>query len=79
MSEELTYDDEARTAVQIGDVVMAPGGMRGIVIGIQGTFVKVLGIGTSKETGDTFVLPQRFVHDYPVSVCTYMPKQTLNL
>jgi hypothetical protein len=39
----------------------------GIVIGMNGTFVKVLAIGTSKETGDTFVLPQRFVYDYPAS------------
>ncbi|HYL65205.1 MAG TPA: hypothetical protein VE077_21530 [Candidatus Methylomirabilis sp.] len=64
---------------RIGDVVMAPGGMRAIVIGMNGTFVKVLGIGTSIETGETFVLPQRYVHDYPASDCTYLPKQTLNL
>jgi hypothetical protein len=64
---------------RVGDVVMAPGNMRGIVIGVSETFVKVLGIGTSLETGDTFVLPQRFVHDYPASQCMYMEKQTLNL
>jgi hypothetical protein len=79
MSEGLTYNNKEKTAVRIGDVVMAPGAMRGIVIGIQGTFVKVLGIGTSKDTGDSFVLPQRYVHDFPVSECSYMPKQTLNL
>ena len=56
-----------------------PGDMRGIVIGIDGISVKVLGIGTSKETGDTLVLPQRFVHDYPASQCMYLEKQTLNL
>jgi hypothetical protein len=63
----------------IGDVVMVPGDMRGIVIAVKGTgtFVTVLGIGTSKETGDTFVL--RHVHDYAVSRCHYMEKQTLNL
>ena len=51
--------------------------MRGIVIGMNGTFVKVLAIGTSKETGDTVVL--RYVHDYPASQCMYLEKQTLNL
>jgi hypothetical protein len=79
MSEGLTYNDKAKTAVRIGDVVMVPGNMRGIVIAIQGTFVTVLGIGTKIETGETFVLPQRYVHDFPVSDCSYMPKQTLNL
>jgi len=64
---------------RVGDVVMTPGNMRGIVIGIEGTFVTVLGIGTSKETGDTFVLPQRYVHDFPASDCYYLEKQTLNL
>jgi len=78
MSDRLTYSDEEKTVVRIGDVVMAPGGMRGIVIGINGGFVKVLGIGTSKETGDTFILPERFVHDFPASDCMYMKKQTLN-
>ena len=63
----------------IGDVVMAPGNMRGIVIGMKGIFVTVLGIGTSMETGDTFVLSPRFIHDYPASECIYMEKQTLNL
>jgi gentisate 1,2-dioxygenase len=53
--------------------------MRGIVIAMDGTFVKVLGIGTSMETGDTFVLPQRYVHDYPAAECHYMEKQTLSL
>lgn len=48
MSEGLTYNYKAKTVVRIGDVVMAPGAMRGIVIGIQGTFVKVLGIGTRR-------------------------------
>jgi hypothetical protein len=79
MSEGLTYNDTAKTAVRIGDVVMAPGSMRGIVIAIKGTFVTVLGIGTSKDSGDTFVLPQRYVHDFPVSDCSYMERQILNL
>jgi len=70
---------DKKIKARIGDVVMALGDMRGIVIEIKGTFVKVLGIGTSRETGDTFVLPQRFVHDYPASECHYMEKQTLNL
>jgi hypothetical protein len=76
---EATYMGENRVIARIGDVVMAPGGMRGMVIALKGTFVTVLGIGTSKETGDTFVLPQRYVHDYPAHDCHYMEKQILNL
>ncbi len=72
-------NDGKQIKAGIGDVVMAPGNMRGIVIGVKGTFVTVLGIGTSMETGDTFVLSPRFIHDYPASECIYMEKQTLNL
>jgi hypothetical protein len=79
MSDPLTYVNEEKTVVRIGDVVMAPGSMRGIVIGFKGGLVTVLGIGTRIETGETFVLPQRFVHDYPVGECTYLKKQMLSL
>jgi hypothetical protein len=47
--------DQQRKAA-VGDVVMSTGDVRAIVIGVQGTFVKILAIGTSKETGDTIVL-----------------------
>ena len=63
---------------RIGDVIATPGEMRGIVISVDGMFVRVLGIGTSEETGDTFVLPQRFIHDCPASDCHYLEKQILN-
>jgi hypothetical protein len=76
---EGTYVGDKNIKPRIGDVVMPPGNMRGIVIAVNGTFVKVLGIGTNLETGETFVLPQRFVHDYPASQCMYLEKQTLNL
>jgi hypothetical protein len=76
---EPTYMGEEQIVARIGDVVMAPGNLRGIVIALNGTFVRVLAIGTSKETGDTFVLPQRSVDDYPASQCYYMEKQVLNL
>jgi hypothetical protein len=79
MSETLKYSDDAKTPVQIGDVVMAPGNVRGIVIGIQGSFVKILAIGTRIATGETFVLTPRFIHDFPVSECVYLEKQTLSL
>lgn len=79
MSDLLTYDNKEKTLVRIGDVVMVPGNIRAIVIGIEGTLVKILGIGTSKVTGETFVLQQRYVHDFPVSECYYMEKQTLSL
>jgi len=72
-----TYTGDKQIKARIGDVVMTPGDVRGIAI--ESTFVKVLAIGTSKETGDTFVLPQRHVHDYPASQCMYLEKQTLNL
>jgi hypothetical protein len=64
---------------RVGDVVMSPGNVRGIVIALKGPMVTVLGIGTSVETGDTFVLPQRYIHDFPVGECYYMEKQILNL
>jgi hypothetical protein len=64
-------NDGKQIKAGIGDVVMAPGNMRGIVIGVKGTFVTVLGIGTSMETEDTFVLSPRFIHDYPASECIY--------
>ena len=70
--------DEGREA-QIGDVVMAPGNVRGIVIGVQEAFVKVLAIATKIDTGETFVLTPRFIHDFPVSDCSYLKKQTLTL
>jgi hypothetical protein len=75
---QATYKGEKTIVAGIGDVVMAPGNMRAIVNGVNGTSVKVLGIGTSKETLDTFVLPPRFIHDYPASQCHCMEKQTLN-
>jgi hypothetical protein len=73
------YMGEKQIAARIGDVVMAPGDRRGIVIAVKEIFVTVLGIRTSKETGDTFVLPERYIHDFPASECHYLEKQTLNL
>lgn len=64
-----TYMDGKREA-RIGDVVSV-NNMRGIVISVDGTFVNVLGIGTSKESGDTFVLPQRHIEKLPASSCHY--------
>jgi hypothetical protein len=71
------YMDGEREA-RIGDVVSV-NHMRGIVISVDGTSVSVLGIGTSIETGDTFVLPQRHIEKLPASRCHYMEKQVLNL
>jgi len=72
-----TYMDGKQEA-RIGDVVSA-NNVRGIVISVDGTFVNVLGIGTSKETGDTFVLPTRHIDNLPASRCHYLEKQILNL
>jgi hypothetical protein len=71
--------DEKQIKAGIGDVVMAPGNIRGIVMEVKGTFVTVLAIGTSKDTGDTYVLNPRYIHDFPASDCFYLEKQTLNL
>jgi hypothetical protein len=68
---EATYAGGKRVAC-IGDVVMAPGNLRGTVIAISGTFVLVLAIGTSEETGDTFVLTPLCIHDFPASDCSYL-------
>jgi hypothetical protein len=73
------YMGDKNIVARVGDVVMSPGNVRGIVIAIKGTFVTVLAIGTSKETGKTFVLPQRHIHDHPASMCHYMEEQILNL
>lgn len=73
------YMNEKQVAARIGDVVMAPGNMRGIVIAVKEMFVTVLGIATDMQTGETFVLPQRYVHDYPAEQCFYLEKQILNL
>ena len=69
---------DGKQEARIGDVV-SDNNMRGIVISVDGTFVSVLGIGTSQETGDTFVLPQRLIKKLPASGCHYMEKQVLNL
>jgi hypothetical protein len=71
-----TYMD-GKTEARIGDVVRV-NTMRGIVIAVNGTTVKVLGIGTDRTSGDTFVLPQRHVEELPASGCHYLEKQVLN-
>lgn len=70
---------DGKTSARIGDVGMAPGQIRGIVIEIDSAdFVKVLAIGTDMN-GHTYVLTSRFVGHYPASDCTYLEKQLLNL
>ncbi len=50
---EAVHSNDPKVVARIGDVVMAPGNVRAIVIAIEGTFVTILGIGTSHETGET--------------------------
>jgi len=69
---------EKGRAAEIGDVVIVDS-LRCIVIAVNGTFVKVLGIAIRKETGDTVVLTPRYIHEFPASQCMYLEKQTLNL
>jgi hypothetical protein len=76
---EAAYSNDPKVVARVGDVVIAPGNVRAIVIAIEGTFVTVLGIGTRIETGETFVLPTRWTHNCPADLCHYMDKQTLSL
>ena len=76
---EAIYMGEERVVAGIGDVVMVRGGVRAIVIDVTGMFVKVLGIANNMDTGETFVLSPRYIHEYPACDCHYMEKQTLNL
>jgi len=69
---------DGKQEARIGDVVSF-NNMRGIVLSVDGTSVSVLGIGTSKETGDTFVLPQRYTETLPASRCLYLDGQFLVL
>jgi hypothetical protein len=66
------YSDR-KTEATVGDVV-AYDNVRGIVTELKGTFVKLLVIGTSKKTGETFVLPQMHYDERPASVCYYIQK-----
>ncbi len=76
---EAAYSNDPKVIARIGDVVMAPGNVRAIVIAIDGTFVTILGIGTSIETGETFVLTPRWTDKCPANVCHYLEKQTLSI
>jgi hypothetical protein len=76
---EAMYMGDKKIVAGVGDVVMAPGSIRGIVIAVNGTFVKFLAIGTKLATGETFVLTPRFIHDFPAGECHYLEKQLLNL
>jgi hypothetical protein len=86
MSFVAVYGDESKTEAKIGDMVMMPGSVRGIVSAIEGTFVTVIGIGTDLQTGATFVLPgpaagrdARFIKSVPASDCVLLEKQLFNL
>ncbi len=76
---EAAYSNDPKVIARIGDVVMGPGDVRAIVIAIDGTFVTILGIGTSKDTGETFVLSSRWTDKCPADRCYYLEKQTLSL
>jgi hypothetical protein len=72
---EPTYMN-GKGVAQVGHVVMTPGNVRAVVIGIEGTFVQVHGFGTHKETGDIVVL--NWVHNLPASECVLLDDQTLS-
>jgi len=62
---------DGQQEARIGDIVSV-NNMRGIVISVDETFVRILAIGTSKKTGETFVLPQRYTQAFPASMCLYV-------
>jgi len=61
---------------KIGHVVMTPGYVRAVVVGINGTFVNVHGFATHKETGELVILA--WVDDLPASECVSLEDQTLS-
>jgi hypothetical protein len=48
---DATYMGDKGIEAQIGDVVLGPGNIRAIVIGVKASFITILGIGTSTVTG----------------------------
>jgi hypothetical protein len=62
---------------KVGDLVMGPGNVRALVLKIEGTFVKIIGIGVKRETGEVTVL--QWVTDCPASECVLLESQTLTL
>jgi hypothetical protein len=67
------YSNKDRTIVAaVGDIVMVPGPERGIVIGIRGTFVKVIVIVAVKETSDVVALKPLYISEFSARDCTYV-------
>jgi hypothetical protein len=58
-----------------GHIVMTPGYVRALVVGINGTFLKVHGFATHVETGELVIL--EWVHDLPASDCVLLEDQAL--
>ncbi len=68
---EATYMDGKRAA-EVGDVVMAGRNERSVVVDVSGTFVTIIPIGLSKDTGKAIVLPP--ADDCPARQCSYIEK-----
>ena len=81
--EKAMYAGDKLIEARVGDVVEGPRCMRAIVIGVNGTFVKLLGIETN-EIGNTVVASdpsnksRRWIQDSPAGECRYLEKQTFN-
>jgi hypothetical protein len=61
---------------KIGHIVMTPGNVRALVTGIDGTFLRVHGFGTHKETGELVILA--WVYDLPAGECILLEDQALS-
>ena len=58
-----------RGIAKVGNIVMMPGYVRGVVIAVKGTFVRIRAFGY-KDTGEKVWL--NFVHDFPASQCVFL-------
>jgi hypothetical protein len=63
---------DGKRAPEVGDVVMAAGNQRSVVVDVSGTFVTIIAIGLSKQTGKAVVLAP--ADDCPTRNCSYIEK-----
>jgi hypothetical protein len=73
---EAIYMDGKRSA-EVGDVVTAGGRERSVVVDVAGSFVTIVAIGLSKETGQPVIISP--ADDCPASKCSYFGKAKSSL
>jgi hypothetical protein len=70
------YMDGKRSA-EVGDVVTGGASQRSVVVDVSGTFVSIVAIELSKETGQAVILPP--ADDCLARKCSYLGKATSSL